>query len=119
MKNLLIPVFILFVGIVNGQVVPLDSVGNHVGALTTVCDSVWSTFVSKSGTVYLNFGGSFPKNTFSAVIFSKDTSKFQEYRPVEFLKHKKVCITGMIDIYKGKPQIIVKGPNQVRAEDEN
>ena len=118
MKKLLVIGFLFLGGFAKGQVVPLDSVRSHEGTLTTICDKVWDTFVSKTGNIYLNYGGTFLNNSFTAVIFAKDTANFKEFKPQEFLKGKKVCVTGTVTIYKDKPQIVIKNPNQIRIPDQ-
>jgi len=60
-----------------------------------------------------DLGGHFPNNTFAAVIFSKDTSKFTN---VTALKGKTVDITGPIKLYKDKPQIVLKSADQIKPK---
>lgn len=98
------------------QTVPLDSVQFYVGKTITVCSKVQSTFVTKGEkkTTYINFGKPYPNNTFTAVIFSSDSAIFK-YNPSEYLKAKNVCITGKVELYKDKPQMIIKKEEQIRV----
>jgi micrococcal nuclease len=97
------------------QTVPPDSAKYHEGSLTIVCGKVMGTFKSKSGTTFINFGAAFPNQTFSAVIMESSLEKFS-YQPVDYLKNKDVCVTGMVKMYKEKPEILIKGPNQIREQ---
>lgn len=99
------------------QTVPLDSVQFYVGKTITICSKVQSTFVTKGEkkTTYINFGKPYPNNTFTAVIFETDLKNFK-YIPSEVLSDKNVCITGKVELYKGKPQIIVKKEEQIKVE---
>lgn len=99
------------------QTVSLDSIKFYVGKTITVCSKVQSTFVTKGDkkTTYINFGKPYPNNTFTAVIFSNDSANFK-YIPSKYLKEKNVCITGKVELYKGKPQIIMKKEEQIKIE---
>ncbi|ANP35921.1 nucleotide-binding protein [Phaeobacter gallaeciensis] len=65
---------------------------------------------SRGGTTFINFGGRFPNHVFYAVIFKKYAHKFQS---LDRLVGKSVAISGTIDLYKGKPQIILFSPDQI------
>ena len=61
---------------------------------------------------FLNFHENW-KKYFTAVIFRSDFGKFRK-QPELYYKGKKVQVTGKIKEYKGKPQIILKDPSQIR-----
>lgn len=86
---------------------------HYVGSQATVAGVVSQVSRSKGGTTFINFGGRFPKHVFYAVIFANRASAF----PGIFdLEGKSVQITGDIQLYKGKPQIIVSSPNQIQLQ---
>jgi micrococcal nuclease len=60
---------------------------------------------------FLNFHTNWRKY-FTAVIFSSDFEKFPPH-PEDYYIHRTVRVTGLIKEYKGKPEIIVKSPNQI------
>ena len=95
------------------QPVSPDSAKYHEGALTTVCGKVFGIHSGTSGFVKLNFGGDYPDNTFTAVIFPDNVSKFK--KPEEY-NGKQVCVTGKISIFKGKAEIVLKEANQLREQ---
>lgn len=61
---------------------------------------------------YLNFNKDW-KNSFTAVIFSRDYSKFPD-KPDEYYLEKSVEITGIVKKYKARPEIIINGPSQIK-----
>ena len=118
MKN----IFFLFISICLSQIsfsqtVPLDSVQFYEGKEITICAKVMDTYVSKTneGTTFINFGKPYPKSSFTLVIFEADLSNFKN-TPSAYLKDKNVCITGLVKIYKGKPEIIVTKEEQIKLE---
>lgn len=94
--------------------ITLDEVKANMGNQVMICDSISDTFVAKGDkkTTYLHFGATYPNVKLTAVIFEKDVVKF-ESSPAIFLMDKKVCITGLLKEYKGKPEIIVSDPSQI------
>ena len=62
--------------------------------------------------VRLNFDNPFPKQTFTAVIFSDKTNLFPE---VDKLKDKTVEVSGKITAYRDRPQIILSNTNQLKV----
>jgi len=65
---------------------------------------------SKSGITYLNFENKFPDNIFSAVIF-KDYKDAFDFTVLN--KCKNIVIYGKIELYKDKPQIVLKEASQI------
>jgi len=85
----------------------------QVGKTVTVEGTVDNVHTTPAGNTYIDLGGHFPNNTFAAVIFSKDTSKFTN---VTALKGKTVDITGPIKLYKDKPEIILQSADQLKPK---
>jgi hypothetical protein len=90
-----------------------DSAKYFEAKLTTVCGNITGTHVGKSGVMMLNFGKSFPDNSFTAVVFEGDVSKFKSANHYD---GKTVCVTGKIQIYKGKPEIILNEASQLKEQ---
>ena len=61
----------------------------------------------------LNFGGNYPANTFSAVIFADDVANFKK---PEYYSGKTLCVTGRIKLYKGKAEVVIKSADQIRDQ---
>lgn len=89
--------------------------GKHVGEKATVCDKVFGgRFLENANDqpTLINMGDAYPNNPFTFVIFGADRKKFS-YKPEDFLIDKKVCVTGEIKEFHGKPQIVVTDTTQV------
>ena len=83
---------------------------NHYGKYKTVEGTIVSGKCLPK-VCFLNFDRDY-KTTFTAVIFTSDLPKFPQ-NPDQYYRNKKVQVTGTIKEYKGKPQIILKGPDQI------
>ena len=87
---------------------------DHVGQVVTVEGMVSEVHKLASGrATFIDMGGRYPYNVFTAVIFSSDASKFPD---VETLNGKVVDITGRVTLYKGEPEIILNDPAQIKAK---
>ena len=86
-----------------------DSIGKHL----TVCGKAVDTYRSKQdGTLFINFGDVYPHQTFTIVIFEKDAKNFTtDY------KDRDICVTGVIKLYKERPEIEVSEPSQIVIHD--
>jgi hypothetical protein len=60
---------------------------------------------------YLNFIEKYPKNLFSAVIFS---SRFSSFTNIDKYEKHTVEVTGRVSMYKGKPQVILDNESQIK-----
>lgn len=81
-------------------------VGKNVVLIGYVAD-----VVIREKVAYLNFDNKYPKHTFTGVIFASDHNKFDD---IKVYKNKQVELTGLISEYRGKPQIIIKSPDQIK-----
>lgn len=86
---------------------------NHVGEYATVVGKVYQVYESRKGTIFLDIGGKYPNNPFSAVIFARDTHNFSD---VEQYQGKTVEVTGKIRVYQNTPEIILNDQEQIRIQ---
>ena len=90
----------------SGQI-SVYEVDAHIGESTTVCGEV-SQISQTSKATYINFGGIYPKHKFSAVMWSNNIMPTSE--------GSNICITGLIESYKGVPQIVIRSvENQISS----
>lgn len=82
---------------------------DHVGEKTYVRGYVADVYRSKKA-IFLNFEKKYPKNPFTGVIFERSFDKIDNPEKYE---GEKVKIRGKISMYKGKPQIIIEGEDQL------
>jgi len=86
----------------------------HVGQTVKVEGVVSEVHTAASGrATFIDIGGRYPNNTFTAVIFSRDVTKFSN---VDALNGKTVDITGPVRLHNGKPEIILNDPGQLKAK---
>ncbi len=69
---------------------------------------------SRSNTTYLNLGGHYPDHAFTPVIFKAKQAQFANVKSYE---GKVAQVRGVVQLYRGKPEIILNGPGQLRAPD--
>ena len=93
--------------------VPEDA-AKHVGETVTVCGQVVGAKYAaqvRGGPTFLDFGKPYPNTTFTALIFDGDRAKFGT--PEKTAQGKRFCVTGTVQLYEGKPQIILTDPAQL------
>jgi hypothetical protein len=91
--------------------VSIEDAQNFAGSQACVRGAVLKVFTSKSGTVFLDFCENYSQCPFTAVIFKSAVKKFENLKEFE---GKIVEIEGMIKTYKGKPEIILEQPEQIK-----
>ncbi|MEP6646727.1 MAG: hypothetical protein ABJC12_06535 [Saprospiraceae bacterium] len=116
-KSFLLLSLLFTIATVFAQTVPGDSIKYYEGKKVVVCEKVADTHITTSDMkiTYLNFGSAYPNQMFTAVIFETDLPKFN-YVPAEYLKGKKICLTGVVKIYKNRPEIVISSPDQIKIE---
>lgn len=90
---------------------------DHVGKQAKVCGKVVSANFATSTRrkpTFLNLDEPYPRQVFTAVIWETDREKFGQ--PELDLLNKNICVTGLIEGYKGKPEIILGDPEQLKVE---
>jgi DNA/RNA endonuclease YhcR with UshA esterase domain len=87
---------------------------NHIGQNVTVEGVVSEVHHVQSGRATLiDMGGTYPNNTFTAVIFKDDFNKFPN---VDSLAGKTIDVTGQIKEYRGRPEILLKDAGQIKVK---
>jgi len=95
------------------NVISWQDAKNYEGKTKTVEGTIVRTYRSGTNTVYLNFRDPY-QGYFYAVIFSSDLKNFP-FKPEDFYKGKEVRVTGLVQMYQGSPEIIVKNPSQIEV----
>jgi hypothetical protein len=88
--------------------------GGSVGETATVCGVVASAKFaasSRSQPTFLDMVKPYPNSAFTVVILWGDRPKFET--PESSLRGKRVCVTGQIHDYRGKPEIVLSDPSQL------
>jgi DNA/RNA endonuclease YhcR with UshA esterase domain len=84
----------------------------HVNETAMVTDRVDGVHQSGKGNIFLNMGGKYPNQAFTAFIPSASAGQFSQPQQYE---GKTVSVSGKITLYHGKPEIIVTSPSQISA----
>jgi DNA/RNA endonuclease YhcR with UshA esterase domain len=85
----------------------------HVGQTVTVEGSVSNVHQIPSGITFIDIGGRYPDNAFTAVILAADAKKFPD---VTSFNGKTVDVTGAVQLYKGKPEILLTDAAQIKTK---
>ncbi len=90
---------------------------NHVGENATVCGVVASTHyaaTTRGGPTFLNIDKPYPNQIFTVLIWGSNRPKFGA--PEDKYRDRNICVTGKITMYRGAPEIIAYGPEQITIQ---
>ncbi|MFZ3374105.1 MAG: hypothetical protein WA183_00950 [Chthoniobacterales bacterium] len=82
----------------------------HIGEMATVTDRVDGVHQSGKGNIFLNMGGKYPNQMFTAFIPTASAGQFRNFQQYE---GRTVTVSGKIALYRGKPEIVVTAPSQL------
>jgi DNA/RNA endonuclease YhcR with UshA esterase domain len=88
--------------------------GSHIGEEVCVSGRVLRVFVSRASNTFLDFCADYRDCPFTSVIFSSDREKFGD---LQTLRGRQVEIRGSATLYNGRAEIVIHGPDQIRAAD--
>jgi len=95
--------------------IKIEDIRNHVGDSVKLMAEIYSGkyFETTANTpTFLNVGGGYPNPPLTLVIWGDVRSKFKN-APEIFYPGKKEWITGKVELYKNKPQIVIYNTNQI------
>jgi DNA/RNA endonuclease YhcR with UshA esterase domain len=95
----------------NGEVIPWDLAGRHVGERKTVEGRILRTHNSGKA-CFLNFHNNWTRY-FSLVIFANVFHRF-ENQPEQYYLDKRIRVRGQIKRYRGRPEMVVNHPDQIQ-----
>jgi DNA/RNA endonuclease YhcR with UshA esterase domain len=99
-------------GTTPGTIIKAADAKNHIGEQVTVCGNVASVKTATSGRgepTFINLDAAYPNQIFTILAWGEDRKNIGEL-PRE---GEHVCATGMIQEYRGLPQIVVKSKAQL------
>ena len=91
-----------------------DDAAKHAGEDVTVCGIVAGAKYAaqvRGGLTFIDFGRPYPNAPFTAMIFAENRAKFGT--PEKGLQGKQVCVSGKIQLFKGKAEIVLTDPKQL------
>ncbi len=86
---------------------------SYEGRVVTVCDSVASAkFTGEGRKTFLNLARPYPNQPFTVVVPYGTRQEF-DGEPETVYEHRNVCVSGMVTLYRGKPEITIFHPMQI------
>jgi DNA/RNA endonuclease YhcR with UshA esterase domain len=114
MRTLILGLGLVFAALpAHAETIRPAEVNAHVGQTVTVEAAISDIHTGRSGATFIDLGGSYPDNDFTAVIFAGDAAKFPN---ASALDGKTVAISGPVQLYQGRPEIILKSADQLKAK---
>ncbi len=86
--------------------------GNFIGQEKIIQGKIVDVYKSSSSTTFINFEKPYPNSCFTAVIFKSDLKKFND---PEIYANKLVRVKGKIQLYQGKPEVILENEDMIEA----
>ncbi|MDD8019915.1 MAG: OB-fold nucleic acid binding domain-containing protein [Acidobacteriota bacterium] len=120
-KAVILTAALLFTGLTALQafaqekIIPFEKAGDYVGQTVTVAGVIVSSYNSGRA-CFLNFDPDY-QHYLSLVIFASDFNRFPP-QPEKYYLNKKVRVRGRIMLYKGRPEIILSSPDQIKIVEE-
>jgi micrococcal nuclease len=96
--------------------IPASDAAQHIGETGTVCGKVAGTRYLENSITFLNFEKPYPETPFTAIIRHENRSKFG--KPEETYRDRDVCVTGKIEEYNKRPQIVLTEPSQIKMAEK-
>lgn len=93
------------------KIYPPAEAKDHVDEVVIIKGEVSQVSTTRAGQVYLNMGGKYPQNNFSAVILKANVPSFNNVKDYE---GKIVEVTGKVKIYNSKPEIVLDKKEQIK-----
>jgi DNA/RNA endonuclease YhcR with UshA esterase domain len=90
-------------------IAPADA-AKYVGKSVVVEGTMEQVVLSVNLTTHANFGGRYPNHVFTITIFKAKQSLFKGVKEHE---GKRVRVRGVVDLYRGKPEIVLTEPSQL------
>jgi len=111
MKRSMITAFILLV--IAGTAAAQQSFSSaefnkQLGKTGTLCDTVYSLKIFSDTLTLLNMGGAYPNQKYTVAIKGNKVTLDWAH-----LKGKPLCVTGVFEMYKGKPEIEIADPERI------
>jgi aspartyl/asparaginyl-tRNA synthetase len=111
-KNLLTILLCCCTYVLYAQIkIPADSAAKYIGQNVTICAGVFGV-KSLDKLSFINLGAAYPKSPLTIVIFAKDLPNFKA-SPESLFTNKSVCVTGKLEDFKGKTQIVITRPEEI------
>lgn len=97
-----------------GEIRP-DEAAASAGKTVTVSGLIAQVSEGRSGCVFLNFTAPYPRQPFAGYIPAWAVADLDKALALQSLAGRRVELTGNVQVYKGKPQIIITHSDQLKV----
>ena len=97
-------------------VISVNEVRDYIGQEVTVqgkVEQVVHLTSVRGKPTYFNMGGKYPKQKLTLLLWDSDEHKF--IKGAQFYEGKTIKVIGLIETYRGKPQIVISDPGQIEV----
>jgi hypothetical protein len=110
MKHNLILIFLLLFSVsgITQTIYTTQEAKDHIGDSAYVKGVVSEIFTSDKGNIFISFDNKYPEHTFSVVLFKRNNIDITTISVGSI-----VTVSGLINSFNDKPQIIVKSQSQI------
>lgn len=98
------------------QQIKIEDAKNHAGDSVKICTKIsgGKFLENANGTpTFLNAGGSYPNAPLTLVIWAEARKEFKN-KPEEYYTGKEICVTGKVELFRDKPQIVIHKEEQIK-----
>ena len=99
--------------------IKIEEVKDHIGDSVRIHSKVFGVKYfsqSKDPVTLVNIGAAYPNQLLTAVIKNDVRAKLSPEPTEDALIGKEVTLVGKLELYKGKPQIVIIDPSQFKVE---
>jgi hypothetical protein len=110
----------LFIGIFSFSQteIKLEDVSKHLGDSVKVCGLVAGIRYMEQANnkpTLINLGAAYPNQLLTVVIWDDVRKQFEKV-PEELFQNKTICVIGKIELFRERPQIVVKDAVQIEIK---
>ncbi|WP_457596342.1 OB-fold nucleic acid binding domain-containing protein [Hydrogenimonas sp.] len=116
MKKLFLLWLTLFSLTLAGANISAKEAARHVGEYVVVCGEVSGVYYarhSNGAPTFVNLDGRYPHQAMTLVIWQEDRPDFPSLVSNAAVG-KRVCVEGVVELYRGKPEIVLRERSQLR-----
>lgn len=120
LQLLLVALFVVAFADAQTTIAAADA-AKHIGDSVTICDKIAGVKYfenAPNGPTLLSVGADYPNQQLTVVIFKAQRDKLS-FVPEDKLLNQYACITGRLQLYKGKPEIVVQQESQLKRSENN
>ena len=88
-----------------------DDFKKNLGKTGSLCDTVCSLKIFSDTLTLLNMGGIYPNQKYTIAVKGNKITL-----PWDKLKGKPLCVTGVFEMYKGRPEIEITEPERINMQ---